>query len=115
MYIQPDTYEILDEELIIRDRYSTILFNCDDAYLNEIPVDSDYHCYPEPMGHPLRDWSLGLDDSAKPEYIEEQCQNEEYREFFDELRWNNETHNINLETCKEEIPRWSFIRENNVS
>ena len=101
LYIQENHKEWNLDDLIIRPNESKKLFNCNEAIVQKIPVEKKYHCWHEPMGHPLRDISLSkVDDLKRLEFIEKHCQNEEFREYFGELRYFNSTHQIDLGSCK---------------
>ena len=99
-YLQPNTHTE-EDDLIIRTGDTKLLFNCNEAVTNQIPVEKKYHCWSEPMGHPLRDISLSqVDDLERLEFIENHCKNEEFREYFGKLRYLNSTHLIDLDSCE---------------
>ncbi|KAF6244711.1 hypothetical protein [Nitrosopumilus sp. b2] len=76
-------------------------FNCKEAVKNEIPTDWKYNCYDEPMGNPLRDISLSKsDDPQRLQFILEHCEKHGPLDYVGELRYLNDTHLIDLDTCK---------------
>ena len=99
-YLQPNVHTE-EEDLIIRTGDTKLLFNCDESVTNQIPVHQKYHCWPEPMGHPLRDINPSdVYDPIRLEFIEEQCHKHGPQEHFGQLRYANDTHKINLQTCE---------------
>ena len=64
-YIQENHKGWNPDDLIIRPNESKKLFNCNEAIVQEIPVQRKYLCWHEPMGHPLRDISLSQEDDLE--------------------------------------------------
>ena len=76
-------------------------FDCKEAVKNEIPTDWKYNCYNEPMGNPLRDISLSKsDDLERLQFILEHCEKYGPLDYVGELRYLNDTHLIDLNTCQ---------------
>ena len=75
-------------------------FDCKEAVKNEIPTDWKYNCYDEPMGNPIRDISLSnSDDPQRLQFILEHCTKHGSLDYVGELRYLNDTHLIDLDTC----------------
>ncbi|WP_428325449.1 hypothetical protein [Nitrosopumilus sp.] len=79
-------------------------FDCKEAVKNEIPTDWKYNCYDEPMGNPLRDISLSKsDDPQRLQFILEHCEKYGPLGYVGELRYLNDTHLIDLDTCQWDV------------
>lgn len=76
-------------------------FDCNEAVKNEIPTDWKYDCYDEPLGNPLRDIILSYpDDPQRLEFILEHCARHGPLDYVGYLRYLNDTHLIDLDTCE---------------
>ncbi|MCV0392801.1 MAG: hypothetical protein K5790_05835 [Nitrosopumilus sp.] len=76
-------------------------FDCREAVKNQIPTDWKYNCYDEPLANPLRDISLSNpDDPQRLEFILKHCERHGPLDYVGQLRFLNDTHLIDLDTCK---------------
>ena len=80
---------------------SRLMFNCDEAVKLGIPTDWKYNCYPEKLGNPLRDESFNSNtDEYRLDFILEHCEKHGALDYVGYLRYLNDTHLIDLDTCQ---------------